>query len=304
MKKTPLILICALGALLFLALLFTFQVRTTQIAVVSTFGKVTRTETEPGIYGKLPWPVQKVTYLDKRAQNFENDRFSEDFTADSYPLLTMVYVGWRITDPQLFLPRFPGGVRMAESKLGELVRSSKTAVVGRHPLSDFVSANNDGRFAAIENEILAALRAQVGTNQYGVTVEFLGIKRLGLPEQVTQTVFDQMTSERKLLADKSQYEGEAEAQRIRSDADRHAGEIVAAARGQALQIQGQGEAEAAQYLKVYEKNPKLAVFLFDLNAFEDSLRERSTLIFDWNTPPFDLLRGSIFTNLLQNPQPK
>jgi len=101
----------------------------------------------------------------------------------------------------------------------------------------------------------------------------------------------------KMLADRSQYEGEAEAQKIRSEADRRAAELLADAEGQATQIRGKGEAEAAKSLAAFQENPELANFIFRLNALENSLKERSVLIFDQNTPPFDLFRG-VSTNLL------
>ncbi|HWH70827.1 MAG TPA: hypothetical protein VNT26_15670, partial [Candidatus Sulfotelmatobacter sp.] len=126
---------------------------------------------------------------------------------------------------------------------------------------------------------------------------FLGIKKLGLPENVTQSVFERMTSERQVLISKSQYEGEAEAQKIRSEADRKAAELLANAEGQATQIRGKGEAEAAKSLAVFKENPELANFIFRLNALEGSLKDRSVLIFDQHTPPFDLFRGAS-TNLL------
>ena len=102
---------------------------------------------------------------------------------------------------------------------------------------------------------------------------------------------------RKVLADRFQYEGEAEAQRIRSDAERKAAEVLANAEGQATEIKGKGEAEAAKSLKVFQQNPELASFIFRLNALEGSLKERSVLIFDQHTPPFDLFWGAP-TNLL------
>jgi membrane protease subunit HflC len=178
------------------------------------------------------------------------------------------------------------------------LRSSKSAVIGKHPLSDFVSASVDGaKFTAIENEILAAVQSQLRANNYGIEIEFLGIKKLGLPESVTQSVFERMTSERQVLISKSQNEGEAEAQKIRSSADRKAAETLAAADGQALEIRGKGEAAAAKSLAAFQQNPELANFIFRLSALEDSLKEHSTLIFDQQTPPFDLFRG-FSTNLM------
>src|SRR5215212_9986732 len=102
MKKNPLNM--AVGALLILIfglLLFLFQVRTSEVAVVTTFGKPTRPITDPGLYIKAPWPIQKVHKLDKRVQNFES-KFEEMSTPDGFNLLVMVYAGWRISEPTLF----------------------------------------------------------------------------------------------------------------------------------------------------------------------------------------------------------
>ncbi len=301
MKRNPLTLVIGLVLILiFGLLLFTFQVRTTEVAVVTTFGKPTRPITEPNLYFKWPWPIQKVWSFDRRVQNFE-DRLTEGLTQDNFNLLTSVYVGWKVSDPTAFFPRFADSanpIAAAETLLDQWLGNAKTAVVGKHPLSDFVSTSDDGAsFVAIENEILAAIQSQLHTNNLGLEIAFLGLKRLQLPESVTQSVFERMTSERKVLADRFQYEGEAEAQRIRSDAERKAAEVLADAEGQATEIKGKGEAEAAKSLKVFQQNPELASFIFRLSALEGSLKERSILIFDQHTPPFDLFRG-VSTNLL------
>jgi membrane protease subunit HflC len=281
-------------------LLVMFQVGQSQVAVVTTFGKPTRPITEPGLHWKLPPPIQRVHKFDQRVQNFE-DKLSEGLTHDSFNLLTSVYVGWKITDPTAFFPKFAGSsepITEAERVLERILANAKSAVVGKHPLSDFVSASDNGtNFVAIEHEMLAAVQSQVRANNYGLDLEFLGIKRLQLPENVTQTVFERMQSERKVLADTSQYEGEAEAQKIRSEAERKAAEVLARAESQATQIRGEGEAEAAKSLTVFQQNPELASFIFRLNALESSLKDRSILIFDQHTPPFDLFRG-VSTNLL------
>jgi membrane protease subunit HflC len=136
----------------------------------------------------------------------------------------------------------------------------------------------------------------VQSQNYGLEVDFLGFKKIALPESVTQTVFERMTAERKVLADKSQYEGESKANEIRSDADRKSAEIITAAESKATEIRGLGEAEAAKSLSVFNQNPELANYIFRLNALENSLKERSILVFDRHTPPFDLFSG-ISTNL-------
>jgi membrane protease subunit HflC len=295
MKKNPLTL--AIGILLILIvglLLFVFQVRQSEVAVVTTFGKATRPITDAGPHLKWPWPIQKVYKFDQRVQNFAEDKLTEGLTKDSFNLLTSVFVGWKITEPTNFFPRFAGSAEPiveAEKVLERTVANAKAAVIGKHPLSDFLAPGEANKFAEIENEILAILKREVRAHNYGLDIEFLGLKKLGLPENVTASVFERMTSERQVLISKSQFEGEAEAQKIRSEADRKAAELLANADGQATQIRGKGEAEAAKSLSVFKENPELANFIFRLNALEGSLRDRSVLIFDQHTPPFDLFRG-------------
>jgi modulator of FtsH protease HflC len=296
MKRNSLIII--IGALLVVVFAFwlcAFQVRTTEVAVVATFGKPTRSLNEPGLYFKWPPPVQRVYKFDQRVQSsdFEN-KFREDLTADGFTLLTSVYVGWRITEPGVFLQKFPGGIPAVEQQLGTLISTPKSAVIGKHPLSDLVTANPGGsKFGPIEQEILAAIQTQLQTNNYGIAIEFLGFKKIGLPETTTDKVFSRMTEERNKLVSAVQYEGESQAKIIRSDADLRASKILSAAQGVALKIQGQGQTEAAKYLGVFQQNPELASFLFRLSALEDSLKDKSTLIFDQHTEPFTLFNGSV-----------
>jgi modulator of FtsH protease HflC len=300
MKRNPLTL--AIGLLLLLIvvlLLFVFQVRQSEVVVVTTFGRPTRDIVEPGPHWRLPWPIEYVHRFDQRVQNFE-DQFTEGLTRDSFNLLASVYVGWQITDAKAFFPKFAGSsepIAEAEKVLKNMLSNAKQGVIGNHPLSDFLApSGEDNKFVEIEKEILGVIQQQVQANNYGLKVKFLGLKRLALPENVTQSVFDRMQSERKRLAAKSEYEGEAEARRIRSEAETKAAEALALAGSQATAIRGQGEAEAAKSLSVFQQNTNLAILLFKLKAAEDALKDRSTLIFDQRTPPFDIFTSS--TNLL------
>jgi len=294
MKRNLLTLV--IGAVLiviFALLLFVFQVRQSEVAVVTTFGKPTaQPYDKPGAYFKWPWPIQKVYKFDQRVQNF-NDKFSENLTADNNNLLTSVYVGWKISDAKSFFPKFAGGsVPAAQRMLESLLRSAKSAVIGQHTLSEFVNANpKELQFNAIEMEIQKSVEAQLQTNNCGIQLEFLGFKKIGLPESVTQAVFERMTAERQVLISRAKFEGEADAQKIKSAADRQASETVNNAVADATRIRGEGEAEAAKVLPVFQQNPDLANFLLRIDALQQSLNQRSTLIFDERTPPFDLFTG-------------
>ena len=294
MKKSPITF--AIGAVLmiiFVLLTFVFQVRKSEVAVVTTFGKVTDKKTEPGPYLKWPWPSQKVHKLDQRIQNFEG-KFEETLTPDGYNLLAMVYVGWKISDPAQFFPKFANGsIPEAEKALEGLVRSAKNEIIGQHPFAHFISTNEkELKFTEIENEMLKKVQAQVQANNYGIEIRFLGIKKLGLPESVTQAVFDRMRSERTVLVSAIQFGGEEQAIKIRSSADRESARLLADADAEATRIRGAGEAAAAKSFAVFAQNPELANLILKLNALELSVREKTTLILDQGTPPFDLLNAS------------
>jgi membrane protease subunit HflC len=273
---------------LFLLLLFLFQVRQTEVAVVTTFGKTTRPITEPGLYLKWPWPIQKVTKLDKRLQSSEG-KFEETLTSDGRSLIIMMFTGWRISDPALFYSRASGGsVVEAERSLENILRTAKNAAVGRHPFAHFVSVKPDDlKFDDIEKEVLTAVQSDA--KALGISVDIVRIKRIGLPESVTEKVFDRMKAERTTEIERLKSEGQREATEIRSAADRERDRLLAEADSQASRIRSEGEAEAAKSFSVFQQDPELAVLLLKLNALETSLKERATLIVDPRTPPFDLL---------------
>ncbi len=298
MKRNLLTIVtAAVLVVIFALLLFVFQVRQSEIAVVTTFGRITGPPCKPGPHLKWPWPIQQVYKFDERIQNFQ-DKFSENFTADNITLLTGVYVGWRISDPGQFLRQFAGGsVTAAQTMLESMLRSAKSAAMGKHPLSDFVNADpKQLKFHQIEDEIKQTVQGELQTNNCGIQIEFLGIKQLGLPQSVTEAVFNRMQSERQVLISRARNEGEAEAQKIRANADRQATETIADAEAQATRIRGEGEAEAAKTLPVFQENPELANFLLRVTALQQSLNQKATLIFDQRTPPFDLF-NSLPTNV-------
>lgn len=297
MKKRNIvtILISAVIVIIFLMLLFAFQVRYAQVAVVTTFGKPVRNLTSPGLYFKWPWPIQRVYKFDGRIQNFE-DKLNENITRDNNDLILTVFAGWKISDASAFYPKFAGSVPNAQIALEGMLRNAKNAVVSSNTLSAFVNPNpKELRFNQMEEQIQDAVQAQLSTNDYGIQLVFLGFKKIELPQSVTQSVFDRMKGERQVIINSEQYEGQKEATIIKSTADRIATETVANAKATATQIMGQGQAKAAQILPIFEKDPALANYLLELDALQQALNEKTTLIFDERTPPFNLFT-SIPTN--------
>jgi membrane protease subunit HflC len=271
-------------------LLFVYQVRKSEVAVVLLFGKIHTVKTTPGPALRWPWPIEKVTMLDQRIQNFEG-KYEEFKLPDQNIIFLSVYVGYRIDDPEVFYPKFEGSIPEAQKVLEGLVRSAKNEVAGQHPFSDFVSTDEKQmKFAQIEKEIQDKVQKQVREKGYGIEIKFIQIKKIGLPDVVTQNVFDRMTSERQFYISKIQSEGEEEATKIKSAADRDAANLLSDADAQALKKRGEGEAQMMKSLEVLQQNPSLANFNMQMTALEQFLKKNSTLVLDESSSPLQWMR--------------
>jgi regulator of protease activity HflC (stomatin/prohibitin superfamily) len=110
-RNTLTLIVGLLLLLIFVVLLFTFQVRQTEVVVVTTFDKPSATydgSVNPGLKFKLPAPIQRYYTFDKRIQNLE-DTLEPALTGDSQNLLISVYAGWTISNPNVFFSAFPSG---------------------------------------------------------------------------------------------------------------------------------------------------------------------------------------------------
>jgi modulator of FtsH protease HflC len=294
MKRTPLTLAVAIVLLIIFGLmLFVYQVRLSEVAVVTFFGKIAQVKTDPGPGLRLPYPIEQVFPLDQRIQNFEGrDKFEEIKLHDQNIIFLSVYIGYRISDPTNFFIKFlNGSMPLAERALDDIVRSSKLEVAGRHDFSDFISTDtNQMKFVQIEKEILDEVQQRVNTNNYGVEIKFIQIQKIGLPESVTQNVFDRMTAERQNYISEIQSQGELESTRIKSSADSAAAKLLYDADAQAFTIRGEGEAQMMKSLEVLQQNPSLATFNMQIAAMEQFLKKKTTLVLDMSTSPLEWMQ--------------
>lgn len=290
MSKNRLTLITGgLLLLVFLFLLFAYQVRMNEVAVVTTFGRISYSTDSPGLKARWPVPIQNVYKFDKRLQNFER-KFDQSLTRDGKTILCTVFTGWRVVNPRTFLDRFSGDSFKAEAALENVVRNAKAAVLSQHNLGDLISSRpEEVKFEQIEKEMLALVSKDT-VDTFGIAVELLGIKQLGLPENVTADVFKRMKAERETLAKNHVAQGEAEARKIRSDADVQRESRLSEARVKQATIRGDAEAQVSEAYKEFEKNPRLAELQLKSQRLQESLQNRTTLILDDRTPPLDLLK--------------
>ncbi|HEY3857771.1 MAG TPA: SPFH domain-containing protein [Verrucomicrobiae bacterium] len=291
MKRSPLTLtVAALLIIIFGLMLFVYQVRKSEVAVVTLFGNIRDVKTEPGPGLRWPWPIEQVSKLDQRVQVLEG-KYEQIKLPDQNILMLGVFVGYRVSDAGSFYKSFDrGSIPEAERTLDGFVRSAKNEVAGQHPFSDFVSTDEKQmKFNQIEKEILDKVQQQLQGKGYGIEVKFVQIAKIGLPESVTKTVLDRMTSERQYYISQISSLGDKEARKVKSEADSQALITLANADAESLKIKGEGEAQMMKSLEVLQQNPGLAIFNMQMTAAEEFLR-KSTLILDQSFSPLQWLR--------------
>lgn len=277
--------------LVFLLGMTTYEVNEAQVSVVTTFGRATGEVAEPGLHLKWPWPVQDVVTLDRRLHVLQAP-LEEMRSQDGRTLLVGTFLLWRVGSAQAFHEKL-GGDEAAERLLTTLLRDAQAAAIGEVRFDQLVSAEAEAlRHDQVEAAMRTRIRASLAKTDYGVEVETVGIRRLGLPAEATVAVFARMREDRKKAAEVVLAAGRAEAGRIRADAQEARETLLAAARAEARATLGKAEQEAAEHYKVLGQDPELAVFLKEVEALRKVFDERTTLVFDPTLPPFDLLKGA------------
>ena len=287
MKNLPSVLSAMALAAVFGLYMCTYQVRSTEVAIVKTFGKADQQAIkEPGLKFKWPPPIQNVVKYDTRIRLLE-DTPEETPTRDSNNVIVSTFTAWKITDPYQF-HRASAVESDAEDNLRARIRAHKKTVIGKHNFSEFVSTDPaERKLSQIESE-MEKLIATDAERDFGISIVFFGIKQLALPQEVTQTVFDAMKKVEQNKADNFKSQGEAEATKIIAQAGESANRILSVARQKADEIRADGRAEVSRLASRFDEAPELRIFLDKLEAFDQLLRSRATVVLDLNYPPIDL----------------
>lgn len=281
MKNRLAILIGLLLVVILLSYMFFFQVRYDQVAVRTTFDKASPTsvKTQPGLYWRLPWPIQRVQHYTTLVQLYEN-RLEQIQTADSKSVAIRAYVTWRIENPLDFYVSLQN-THAAGDKLAPLLSGVISGTIGRYRMDQLVNTDRQRvKLGEIETEALADLRQQLANLGYGIQVEHVGIRRLLLPQESTAKVFDTMRKTRQRLASIARSSGRAQAETIKSRARAARDRIMAFAEKRAQALRAQGDQEAAQYYSAFRQDESLAVFLRRIETLKKVLPHNATFVLD------------------------
>lgn len=290
MKNIAIPILVAIIFIVMAVYLVTFQVRETESGFVTRFGKHTREITEPGLYLKWPTPIEQVHKFDSRMRVLEAAELAETTTRGNVPIIVNTYVVWRVAQPLKFLNAVKTEEN-AESKLRNHINDAQNRIIGQHSFGEFVNSDPAKvQFEKIQEDMLADLKGPVLAD-YGIEIKSLGIKQIKVSADVTKQVFERMKAERQGRTDAITSQGEAMATQIRVGANEKRAVLLDAAQARAKEIQGQGDADAAKYYEMLEVDPKLAMFLRNLESLKTTLRERSTFLVPMDAEPFSLLMG-------------
>lgn len=252
-----------------LALSSTFEVQQTQQALLLRFGEPVPERglvTDPGLHFKLPF-VESVVLIDKRILDLESPK-QEILASDNQRLEVDAFVRYRIADALKFYQTV-GSVARADNQLASVLNSAVRRVLGDANQTQIV---RDERGA-----LTVKIRDQVNkeAERFGIAIVDARIRRVDLPQQISEKVFDRMRTERAREAAEYRALGQQEAQQIRSAAQRDATVIVAEAQQQADSMRGDGEAERARvFAEAFGKDPDFFAFYRSLQAYEAALKSK------------------------------
>lgn len=280
-RRKKIVIAGLVGLSLMLGMLILFQVDSTQYAIVTQFGNPVRTITEPGLYAKLPDPLQNIIRIDRRVQVY-NVPEKEFLTKDKKNILVEAYATWRVEDPVLFF-KSVRDAQGASARLSDILSSELGVALSQYELANLVSTNAE----QIQlTQMLDQLSKQTDerTRPYGFQVSDVRLKQLNFPESNRQSVFQRMRAERQQIARQLRSEGTEEATKIRASADAEKTTLLSKAQEEANRIKGEGEAEAIKiYARAFGKDPDFYQFLRTLESYDKIINKGTTLILPSNS---------------------
>jgi membrane protease subunit HflC len=258
----------AIGTFVVLSNAF-FIVQETENAIVLQFGDpVGDAALEPGLHFKLPF-IQQAVHLDRRIIDLDTPP-ERVLSSEQRPVLIDTYVRWRIIDPLLFYQRSRTFFQ-ADQTLTNLLRSNLRAIVGEVSFTTLLSPER----AVLMERTQQAMNEQA--ERLGIEVVDVRILRADLPDEIEQTVFRRMRTEREALARETRARGEAEAVRIRARAERERTVTLANARRDSEIIRGEGDAERNSiFADAYGRDTDFFAFYRAMLAYQNSLGSADT----------------------------
>lgn len=249
-----------LVALVIFLYAFTFVVRQYEVAIKLRLGEIVSEDYRPGLHFKIPF-LNQIKTFDRRIQTLDAqpERF---LTIEKKDVIVDSYAKWRISNAAQFF-RSTGGVSARTSRLlSERINTSLRDEFGKRTIQEVVS---DDRLALMD---ILTKEVNANASDLGVEVVDIRVKKIDLPPEVSESVYQRMRAERERVARDLRAKGSEAAERIRADADRQRTVIVAEAYKESEEIRGEGDAGATEiYAAAFNQDPSFYAFYRSLNAY-------------------------------------
>lgn len=263
------------SAIVLLALIVyasTFTVQQWETAIKLRLGEIVRSGYEPGLHFKVP-VLNNIMHFDARIQTLDA-RPQRFLTIEKKDVIVDSYTKWRINDAAQFFRSTGGDSARAERLLSERINTALRDEFGKRTIQEVVTEDRI--------ELMKALTKVSDTQagELGVEVLDVRVKKIDLPPEVSESVYNRMRAERERVARDLRAKGAEAAERIRADADRQRTVIIADAYKEAEETRGEGDGRAAEiYATSYQQNPNFYAFYRSLDAYRRTFANKgSTLV--------------------------
>ncbi len=249
-----------------------FIIKETERGVMLEFGRVVKADIDPGLHIKVPL-VNEVRKFDARVLTLDTrpERF---LTVEKKGMIVDSFAKWRIADVGKYYIATNGEESRAERLLAQRVNEGLRNGFGERSLQEVVSGERD----QLMTDLTARLNA-ITQKELGIELVDVRVKRIDLPEQVSESVFNRMTSEREREAREHRSKGKEQAEVIRADADRQRTILEAEAYRDSEGIRGEGDARAASiYAAAYNQDPEFYSFVRSLTAYKQTFKGKDDVM--------------------------
>ena len=249
-----------------------FVVSEVERAVKLRFGEIVQFDVEPGLHFK--WPIiNSVRYFDSRILTLDAQP-QRYLTSEKKALMVDSFIKWRVKDVAKYFTTTGGDEERAKRLLSQRVDTGLRNEFGTRTVKEVVSGERD----QLMNSLTSMLDG-IAQQELGVEVIDLRVKRIDLPLEVSESVYNRMRTERERLARELRAQGNEVAEKIRATADKDKTVILADAYREAQVIKGDGDAEAtATYASAYTKDPEFYDFTRSLKAYQSTFETKGDIL--------------------------
>jgi len=269
MKKLIIVAIALLVILLSSSL---YTVNETQVAIKLRLGEIVSVENKPGLKFKTPF-VNNVVSFDKRIQTL--DSAAESFlTVEKKNVVVDSYVKWRIVDTEKFYISTGGAMASANLRLAQNNQDALRTEFSKRTIIEVVSDEREAIMATVKTKLKT-----IAEDEFGIEVIDVRIKRIELAQEVRNSVYSRMETERKSIANKFRSEGAEEAEKIQAFADKERTIILANAYRDSEKIRGEGDAiSASNYAEAYSQDVDFYSFYRSLESYKKSFSDQGDIL--------------------------